>query len=347
MTTDALLGGAVDPDLLALMDAVFAEHGGAGTAHGGPVRLDAALWSRLSELGLVRLTGSEQTGGSGAGWPEAAELAAAAVRHAVRLPLAEHDLLAGWLLETAGLPVDDAVRTVAVLGADGTAAAVPWASAAQRIVLLWRDADGTHRVADVEPQRLRVTPGTNLIGEPRDTVAADVGALSGTAVADELAGRLELRAALVRAVQVAAALDTAVGLAIEHAGARTQFGRPLAKFQAVQHMIADIAAEAALARTAVAAALHRATETDWTAADLDFMVAVARSCVGHAADVVARRAHQLLGAIGTTAEHRLHHYTRAALAWRGEYGSVRSWDERVTAAAARAGADGLWSLIAG
>ena len=68
-----------------------------------------------------------------------------------------------------------------------------------------------------------------------------------------------------------------------------------------------------------------------------FLVAAARSCAGHASSVVVRNAHQVHGAIGTTREHRLHEFTRAALAWRSEFGSVRYWDEWLTDAALSAG----------
>ncbi|WP_269090185.1 acyl-CoA dehydrogenase family protein, partial [Mycobacterium paraintracellulare] len=146
-------------------------------------------------------------------------------------------------------------------------------------------------------------------------------------------------AALVRSIQVSAALDRILQLCVDHAAARVQFGRPLAKFQAVQNLISDIAAEAALARAATEAALHAgvigqwsaarasaasaaiseirfctawnlargrpnwtraATEAalhagvigQWSAPHLEFLVAVARSCVGHATSVVVRNAHQ-------------------------------------------------------
>ena len=58
-------------------------------------------------------------------------------------------------------------------------------------------------------------------------------------------------------------------------------------------------------------------------------------------------AHQVHGAIGTALEHDLHRFTRAALAWRGEFGSVGYWDRRLAAAAAAAGPGGLWPFIAG
>lgn len=346
MTISGAGAGIVDADLIELMDNVLAAYRDSHPPT-GTVLHDAELWSSLNRLGLARLTGSPNSGGSGAGWAEAAELLSAAARHGVRVPLAEHDLLACWMLEAVGLPVDEAVRTICVLDEAGTAAAVPWAISAERIVVIWPDGD-SHRIADVDAAALHITAGRNTIGEPRDTVTADTSALAahGTRVDAALWTQLRVKSALVRSVQVCAAMDAALDLTIEHTSARTQFGRSLSKFQAVQHMVADIAAETALARAATEAALTVAVTSDWTAGNLDFLVAVARSCTGHAASVVVRNAHQAHGAIGTTIEHRLHEYTRAALAWRSEYGSVRYWDDEVARTAVAAGAAGLWPLIA-
>lgn len=330
----------VDPALVEMMNAAFAEY------RDSQVQADDRLWQKLEELGLARLTGPEQVGGSGAGWYEAAELLAAAARHGVRIPLAEHDLLACWLLDAVGLPSTGAIRTVCLVDARGTAAGVPWAAHARRIVVVWDDGGG-YRAADVDAESLVVTAGFNTIGEPRDVVTADVSALDGVSVPVQLVTQLKLKAALVRSIQVCAALDRIVQLSVEHAMSRVQFGRPLSRFQAVQQLIADLAAEAALARAAMEAALTTAVATDWSGENLEFRVAVARSCAGHAAEVVVRNAHQVHGAIGTTLEHRLHEFTRAALAWRSEFGSVRYWDQRVTDAALAAGASGLWSLVTG
>ncbi|MGV0740384.1 acyl-CoA dehydrogenase family protein [Mycobacterium syngnathidarum] len=338
----------VDLDLAAMMDGVFADYREthAGAAPGTRIAYDRTLWQRLDSLGLVRLTGAEETGGSGASWLEAAELLSAAVRHGVRIPLAEHDLLACWLLDAVGLPVDDAARTVSVVPADGHAAVpVPWAGDVDRVVVLWQDKD-RYRLADLDTAELSLTTGTNLIGEPRDSVSVDTSGITGHPVSKELAIQLSRRSAMVRAIQVCAALDRAVALSIEHVASRVQFGRPLAKFQAIQNLISDAAAESALARSATEAALHSAIETDWTSAHLEFQIATARSCVGHAASVVTRNAHQVHGAIGTTHEHRLHEYTRAALAWRSEFGSVRFWDRQVAATAVEAGRSRVWALIA-
>lgn len=335
---------AVDRDLVAMMDAVFAEH----RDHHAPTdraEWDPTLWRRLDELGLVRLTGPEDAGGSGAGWMEAAELIAAAARHGVRVPLAEHDLLAGWLCDAIGSSDAATLRTVGAADSRGVVRAAPWAAAADRMVIVWRDGH-TCCAADVPTSALTIAGGVNMIGEPRDTVACDPAALDGTPVDPAVVERLHLKSALVRGIQVCAALDRVVAMSVEHATSRIQFGRPLAKFQAVQNLVADVAAEAALARTATEAALAAAVRSDWAAADLTFRIAVARSCAGHAAAVVVRNAHQVHGAIGTTREHRLHEFTRAALAWRSEFGSLQYWDQRVADTAVEARSAGLWPLIA-
>ena len=333
----------VDPALVDMMNAVFADYRETGAS---PAGLDPALWRTLDELGLARLTGPEEAGGSGAGWYEAAELLSAATRHGVRVPLAENDLLACWLLDAIGLPSTGTLRTVGLLDERGAARRVPWAMGAEKIVVVWKDGAG-YRAADADAENLVITAGFNTIGEPRDTVTADVSTLDGTSVPAEIVTQLWLKSALVRAIQVCAALDRIVESSVEHATSRAQFGRPLSRFQAVQHLIADLAAEAALARAATEAALTTAVSTDWSGSSLEFGVAAARSCAGHAAEVVVRNAHQVHGAIGTTLEHRLHEFTRAALAWRSEFGSVRYWDQRVTDAALNAGASGLWGLVTG
>ncbi len=184
----------VDADLTDMMSAVFSDHRERNGPEDGIATCDPSLWAQLDELGLVRLTGREETGGSGAGWYEAAELLRAAASHGVRIPLAEHDLLAGWLLEEAGLPMDKARLTACVLDEKGVARGVPWASQADKIVTVWRKND-TYVVADLESTFFDITSGSNLADEPRDVVSADTIALSGTPVSDAAIRQLFLRGA--------------------------------------------------------------------------------------------------------------------------------------------------------
>jgi acyl-CoA dehydrogenase len=331
----------VDETLTEMMSAVFADY---RKRQDGPPRYDAALWKQLSDLGLARLTGGEESGGSGATWFEAAELLSTAAYHGVRVPLAEHDLLGCWLLESLGLPCGEARRTVCVLDEAGKASRVPWAAQADRVVVAWQDGE-TFLVADAGVHELQIVPGTNLAGEPRDELTADTAALASVAVPETAIKTLFLRGALARSLQVCGALDRILELTVAHARDRAQFGRPLAKFQAVQHLVADIGAETALARAATDAALRAAVRNGWDDPQLEFHIAVARSCTGHAASVAVRNAHQVHGAIGTTREHRLHEFTAAALAWRSEFGSTHHWDGVLTDLALTAGRGDLWPLI--
>lgn len=105
-----------------------------------------------------------------------------------------------------------------------------------------------------------------------------------------------------------------LSLARRHALDRVQFGRPVAGFQAVRHRLADtlVAVEGA------EATLHVAfSESDGLAALL------AKAAAGHGALTAARHCQQVLGGIGFTAEHQLHHHIKRALVLDGLLGSAR------------------------
>jgi alkylation response protein AidB-like acyl-CoA dehydrogenase len=166
-------------------------------------------------------------------------------------------------------------------------------------------------------------------------------------VSDLDADARRLRGALMRAVQMTGAMDGAVDLIVRHARERRQFGRPLAAFQAVQHLAADAAAEAALARAATDAALTQAVATGFAGDGLLFSIAVARSVCGHSGSTVVRKAHQVHGAIGTTREHVLHRVTMPILAWTNDFGSVAQWEALLERVALEAGDARLWELVSG
>ncbi|MDV7245252.1 MULTISPECIES: acyl-CoA dehydrogenase family protein [Rhodococcus] len=340
MTTPTI----VDPDLVEMMKSVFTAHRDDAADSAEPAKFNPQLWRTLDELGLVRLTGSETHGGSGADWHAASALLSASAAAAVPVPLVEHDLLSGWLLETAGLPMDGGLRTAFLLADSAASSVAPWARDAEFMVVL-RRTEASWVVADVARDITTLTPSQNLAGEPRDRVTVDVEAAQWTSVPDGVAEIFVLRGALARTLQVCGALERIVVLCIEHASSRTQFGRQLSKFQAVQRLVTGIATETALARSAADAAVASIERNGWDAPGASFAVAVAKSCAGHAASTVVRNAHQVHGAIGTTREHELHRYTRPVLSWRSEFGSVGQWDQLLTQTAVAAGRDEAWKLI--
>ncbi|MBA3741377.1 MAG: acyl-CoA dehydrogenase [Sporichthya sp.] len=104
---------------------------------------------------------------------------------------------------------------------------------------------------------------------------------------------------------LAACGQHAVDLAIRHVQDREQFGRPLARFQAVQHLVAEAKGEAASAAAAVERAVEVVVATGFGRGST-LPVAVARAPgSAAAAGRIARLAHQVDGAMGFTLEHEL------------------------------------------
>ncbi|MFJ9100519.1 acyl-CoA dehydrogenase family protein [Streptomyces sp. NPDC102405] len=125
-----------------------------------------------------------------------------------------------------------------------------------------------------------------------------------------------------------------LALARQHAVDRTQFGRPIASFQAVRHRLAEtlIAIEGAQAALTVA---------DDDRGDLSSLLA--KAAAGRAALTAARHCQQVLGGIGFTAEHALHRHVRRAYALDGLLGSTR---ELTREAGARIRSEGRATRIA-
>ena len=122
----------------------------------------------------------------------------------------------------------------------------------------------------------------------------------------------------MRAGQISGALNHALAESIDYGNTRVQFGRPIGKFQAIQHLVAEQAGEAAAAKAAVQLALRAMDDApSWQAA------AVAKIRAGLAVEPVSAVAHAVHGAIGVTEEHMLHHTTRRLWQWRDEAGDDR------------------------
>jgi acyl-CoA dehydrogenase len=333
----------VNAELQELAESVFGDVTSAGTG------FDAGLWRTLEETGLARLTLPAEAGGSEGTFQDAAVVLAAAGAHAARVPLVETDLLAGWLLHAAGVPLPDGPLT-AVAGAleiDGTTVRgevrrVPWARAAAGLAVL----AGAHVVL-LGPGAVTLAEGTNLAEEPRDTVTVDGAAVAVVPAPDGAAAELRLRAALGRALLIAGAARGALAATVRYAGERVQFGRPIGRFQAVQQQLALAAGEVAAASAAASAAAATAAADGFAAPSTRFAVGAAKSRTGEAAGAVARIAHQVHGAIGFTREHDLRLWTTRLWAWRDEDGSDAEWNAELGAAALAAGPAGLWPLVTG
>ena len=319
-----------------------------------------ALWEALEESALTRAWIPEALGGPGTTLADGFAIVRIAGAHAVPAPLSE-TLLAGWLASDAGLEAPEGPLTVASVGAassirleggalSGSATRVPFARASGHLVVVYETGDngGASRgVAVVERAACVIEPGTSLAGEPSDTVIFD-GAIPiarsepGTA---NHAERLRRMGAVTRSEQMAGALERCLEQSLRYAADRRQFGRPIAKFQAVQHNLAVLAGEVAAATTsadaAVSAIARHGIEDDRTF----LAVATAKIRSGQAAGAGAGIAHQVHGAMGFTREYSLQHRTRRLWAWRDEFGPETVWAIELGRHVAQRGGDALWATV--
>lgn len=269
-----------------------------------------ALWDLVCEAGLDQV-GAPESGTTAA---DAFGVLKLVGRHGVPLPLAE-------VLVSRQLGMADGFVTIAVEGY------APWGRNADRVVIV--EADDVLDASEVV-----VEPDVNLAGEPRDQVTSHNG--------EALNPRFSVveRLALARVAMMSGALDRVLDISLQYANERNQFGRPIAKFQAIQHNLARLAGEVAAASRAADGAID--------ALDAEFAtleIAAAKSRVGEAAGIAAEIAHQAHGAFGFTHEHILHHFTRRLWAWRDELGRESEWQALLGRHVAGLGADRVWGFL--
>ena len=311
------------------------------------------IWAAFAETGFPWISLPEAAGGSGGTLLDALEVLRLVGYHAAPIPAAETGMLGGWLLASAGLELPEGIVTVASdpsglsLGADGTvsgtAAMVPWGRSADRLAFI---ADG--KVVSVAASDASVTEQASLAGEPRDTLTFNgVAAEVGDAPNGVDAQALRFRGALSRVAMMGGAIEKMSQLTVSYTNERHQFGRPVARFQAVQQHLVWAAQDAALARMSAETAGRAAYRSATGDASSDFEIAAAKLNCNQAATRATKACHQAHGAMGMTQEYPLHHYSRRLWSWRTEYGGTREWSRWVGQAAIAQGADGLYPLVTG
>lgn len=165
------------------------------------------------------------------------------------------------------------------------------------LLLLPIDRPGITRVA------LDTLSGEKLFDVAFDGVEVDADDRLGSAgrAREALASALQA-GALSRTAEMVGAAQHVLELVVEHAKTRVQGGRPIGGYQAIQHACADLVRDVDASRALLSTAAWRASEG--LPAETD--VAMAKAYAGEACLAVARRAHQIFGAISYCEEHPLH-----------------------------------------
>ena len=294
---------------------------------------ETSTWPALVELGWLMVATPEESGGLGQGLAGAcaiytemgralatapytsAMLALDAIQHN---PRADRDawlerLMAG---EYVAAPLADAPLTVSGGTVSGDMIAVPSADNATHflipadthIALVSREADGvtlierptwdkTRRLFDVRLKNAKLSPSLILA--------------EGAAAAD-LAERIRAHRDFALAADAVGGAASILDITVEYLKTRSQYGRPLAMFQALKHRCADLKAAATAAEALLSSLLDR-VEADTDVRTLALLGKKAKhfACATYAA--ITEESVQLHGGIGMTSEHPCHLYLKRAL----------------------------------
>lgn len=278
----------------------------------------ASLWSDLEASGFLDALVPEAQGGAGLSLADVHPLIEACGRAALPVPFAETQviraLLAGSDVPAGPLALASGNRdTSGTIACPSTAFAM---TAAHALVAV----DGGHLLLPLSSAER--TPSA---------VGALAASVRWSAAAVEAAKPLPLPSVNLRCLQaallaarMAGAMTRLFRMTLTHANDRVQFGKPIGKFQAIQHQISVMAEHSALARTA--GRLGCASETHLPSARA---AAIAKAVTSEAATPVAAIAHAIHGAIGITAEFDLQVFTRQLHEARLCAGSESYWYARV------------------
>ncbi len=283
------------------LDAVRSiETGGATAPH----------WDTVAASGFLDALVAAEDGGFGLSLADVGPLWEACGRHAVPLAIGE-TMLARMLLRAGGIvPPDGAI--LLVVAEPGVPAIVPLGRTAAHALV---ERSGGLALLDI----------SNVSARPVEIAGSLAARLSwpDEAIGSQLlapVGGLRIFAAILRAALIAGAIDRIAAMTTAYANERVQFGKPVARQQAVQQQLAVMAEDLVAAR--IAAQLGYSAHPDVSLA----AAATAKSVAARSASRVAATAHAIHGAIGISAEHDLHFFTRRLHEWRLAEGSQNYWD---------------------
>lgn len=280
------------------------------------------LWETCEEAGLTLLGISEEQGGVGGDFEDVMGVLYLAGRYAAPIPLLEI-ITTNSLLASHGLELGNKKRVVQFINEKeaNLIEKVPFARYLEELVLIKKDGEQSV-IAFIDLSTTKLQAGGNLAAEPRDLVEIDDGVDWVKLAVDYevLKDKHLIKTAAGKGAQMTGAIEAVLNLSVFYSQERKQFGRPLHKFQAIQHHLTAMAGEYAAAYSTLqvtAGACDKPCFTEY--------VAMMKTELSSRANTVAKAAHQLHAGIGMTYEHELHHFTRRLWSWREEAGNETYW----------------------
>lgn len=280
----------------------------------------AVLWHAIADAGFLELLTSEEQGGGGLSLPELFPVMTTMGRHAIPVPLAQSIAARALLAGRAQVPIGmltlaPAMRTVG--SGQIVCPLVPFGAIADHV--LAEDATG----------KLYVLPCAGASRTPTGVHSSLAATLrwesaAGSISVDQPAGTVSAFGAALHAALLTGAMQRVFDMTLQYANDRSQFGKSIGKFQAIQHQISVMAEHVVASSVATEAAFQG---SDGTPALL--LSAMAKSRTSEAAALIAASAHAVHGAIGITEEYDLQLFTRRLHEWRIAHGSEAYWNQIV------------------
>ena len=284
--------------------------------------IDADRWRTICEMGLLGMLAPEDKGGMGLGLTDFIGIAEAAGYVALPEPLVE---LAGVTIPLLAGLEDNRGMLDAALGGNFVALGHPAnrfvADADSAVALLLGDGADIHLVerGDVRLERQQsFDPFRRLFAVHWQPTPA-------TLVAQDSGDTVSLGAALAAAQMIGLA-QRCIDISVAYAKDRTQFGKPIGSYQAVKHLLANAQVKVEFARPVVRAA---AAELPLGTPAALARIAHAKIAAGAAADLAARTAVQVHGAMGMTWEVDVHFFLKRITALRSAWGNQAAHMARV------------------
>lgn len=297
---------------------------------------NADMLNTLNEMGMNSLLVPESCGGLGMDLVDFVLLAEACGKAALPESIVEDAVVAGGLLAdllVVGKNTDQVQELLGAMAAGearvGCAHIInPYSNFAQRKDwMLLANGNDVHLVPNSE---IKFT-ALKSVDPSRRLQKVDWTPSRKTRVADGEVGaglqRATLnRGALAAAAQLLGLAQAMVQQAVDYSSTREQFGKAIGTNQAVKHLMADCAVQIEFAKPAV----YRAAYTVGVAPQrADWAVSHAKTAAGAAAELSARNATQVHGAMGYTWECDLHIWVKRAWALAKEWGDAGFHKNRI------------------
>ncbi|CAG9166145.1 acyl-CoA dehydrogenase family protein [Cupriavidus pinatubonensis] len=273
-------------------------------------------WDVLAEAGFLELLTPEAAGGASLTLSEIFPVLVCIGWHALPVPLAQ-SIAARGLLQQAGATPPAGMITLAQsvrrLEDGGIECAwTPFGTSADHVLA------GVEDSLLVLDASLAERAGTGVHGDQSATLRWPRGAVPLPLEAPGM--DVETWGAALHAALIAGAASRVFELTLQYCNDRSQFGRSIGKYQAIQHQLSVMAEQvAATSMAAEMAFAGRGLQPD------RLLAAIAKGRGSEAAAWIAATAHALHGAIGVTEEYDLQLLTRRLHAWRIAHGSEAFW----------------------